>query len=243
MKRRTIALLTAFLCAFTMMPLHGAAYPDDSGIITNIYYDKNGERSYYLIDGEYMFHQRDVELYYDGEQLECGDMVIVNCDNMDPIFPGGCNFVEGNSIEYVGKSAEPYEVVALTITGSEGIYAYAQDALKTEYEFIRYRFMNDPQPGDVLECVMIDGMPSYAVDVSPLGDVNDDSRLNILDVIALNKAILIGEPIPALENSENAAKSAEPDYGQCDFNGNGILDLDDSLGMMKRILKIEETAE
>ena len=80
--------------------------------------------------------------------------------------------------------------------------------------------------------------PVSCVDLTPLGDVNADSTLNILDVILLNKAVLIGEPIPALET---AARSGETDYGQCDFNGNGTLDLDDSLGMMKRIIGIEET--
>ncbi len=97
----------------------------------------------------------------------------------------------------------------------------------------------DAQKGDTLRMAVNEyGKPIVCVDVIPLGDVNADGTLNILDVILLNKAVLIGEPIPALET---AARSGETDYGQCDFNGNGMLDLDDSLGMMKRIIGIEET--
>lgn len=87
--------------------------------------------------------------------------------------------------------------------------------------------------GDEVVMYTYGGIPTIPVSVSPLGDVNLDSTLDILDVIALNKSLLAGAELPALSGAGSG------DFGQCDFNGNGTLDMDDSLGMMKRILNIE----
>lgn len=247
MKKKLTAFLTAFLCTVLMMPLHSTGFIGEPGIITKIAYDENGDPFKYFVKSgvdEFTFHISNVLKYYDGPTLECGDVVIVNCDSMEPVVPGICIFVEGNSIEYVGKAADVCEIVTVTVTKREGTTMYAQDASGMEHTFGIDYFHTMIYPGDVIEFAVMDGELTYATDASPLGDVNADGDLDILDVILLNKAVLIGEPLPALETDTGTAKlakSGETDYGQCDFNGNGTLDLDDSLGMMKRIIGIEET--
>lgn len=239
MKKKMTAFLTAFLCAFTMMPLHSTA-SGEQGIITKISYDENDDPVKYFVKSgvdEFTFRISDVLKYYDGPTLECGDVVIVNCDSMEPVEPGICIFVEGNSIEYVGKAADVCPIVTVTVTKREGTTMYAQDASGVEYTFWMDYFYSTLCPGDVIEFAVTDDELSYATDVSPLGDTNADGVLDILDVILMNRAVLAGESLPALKT---AARSGETDLGQCDFNGNGKLDFDDSLGMMKRIIGIEE---
>ncbi len=88
--------------------------------------------------------------------------------------------------------------------------------------------------GDMVTMVLYNDIPVFPADSAVvLGDVNGDNGLDILDVIRINKYILSGEPLPAL----SGARTGDP--GQCDFNGNGTIDADDSLGMMKRILHLE----
>ncbi len=234
MKRKLTAFLTALFCAVSAIPVHSMADPGEPGIITKIAYDENGAPFKYLVDDEFCFYISAVKEYYDGPALECGDVVIVNCDNMEPVSPGICNFVEGNSIEYVGKAEDICEIVTVTVTKREGTKMYAQDASGTEYSFWIDYFHTVVYPGDVIEFAVMDGELTYATDASPLGDVNGDKSLDILDVILMNKCVMAGEPLPVLSNSRSS------DLGQCDFNGNGILDADDSLGMMKRILRLED---
>lgn len=257
MKKKMTAFLTAFLCAFSMVSLHSAA-SGEQGIITRISYDENGDPERYFVKSgvdEFTFHISDVLKYYDGPTLECGDVVIVNCYGMEPIEPGICIFEEGNSIEYVGKAADICPIVTLTATKREGFTMYAQDASGVEYTLDMDYFYATLHPGDVIEFAVMDDKLSYATDVSPLGDTNDDGVLDILDVILMNRAVLTGEQLPALKTAassdetdltgeqlpalKTAASSGKTDLGQCDFNGNGKLDFDDSLGMLKRILGIE----
>lgn len=97
----------------------------------------------------------------------------------------------------------------------------------------------DAKSGDQLVMTMRDGKPILCVGINPLGDVNADNKLNVLDVIVLNKSIMTGSDLPALSRARTGEEETATDFGQCDFNGNGTIDVDDALGMLKRIIGID----
>ncbi len=84
--------------------------------------------------------------------------------------------------------------------------------------------------GDKVTMLTYEGQPVLPYSVAPLGDINTDGALNILDVIIINRRILGAEETPA---------RAVDALGQADFNGNGKIDADDSLGMLRRIVGLE----
>ena len=88
--------------------------------------------------------------------------------------------------------------------------------------------------GDQVMMYTNQGMPVIATEQAPLvlGDVNADGTLSIADVLALNRNLLAGDPLPALQN----ARSTE--LGYLDFDGDGTLTQADVLGMLKRVLGI-----
>ena len=88
--------------------------------------------------------------------------------------------------------------------------------------------------GDQVMMYTNQGMPVIATEQAPLvlGDVNADGTLSIADVLALNRNLLAGAPLPALQN----ARSTE--LGYLDFDGDGTLTQADVLGMLKRVLGI-----
>lgn len=239
MRKKVTAILTSFLFAASVMPLHSLGWGKEE-LITHIVYDENGAPYLYLVADGYTFSDGDVEKYYDGEPLQCGDLVNVNCDTVDPICPGICNFVEGNSIEYVGRSTDFCEILTLTVTKRTANSLYVQDEFGTEYVYKKGRLIGEYvddsiYPGETVKLVRMDGEPDYTANADLLGDVNADGTLNILDVILMNKCVLTGDSLPVLEST---ARSTTTDLGPCDFNANGILDVDDSLGMLKRILRL-----
>lgn len=69
-------------------------------------------------------------------------------------------------------------------------------------------------------------LPLHAADHAP-GDLDNSGKLDILDVITINKGIL---GIKAL--SKAAQKAA-------DLNGDGMTDADDSLRLLKMVLDIQ----
>ena len=85
--------------------------------------------------------------------------------------------------------------------------------------------------GDRVTMLTFEGYPVLPYAVDPLGDTDGSGSLDILDVIVINRHILGAAELPA-------AKRAPGELGQADFNGNGRIDADDSLGMLKRIVGI-----
>ncbi len=86
--------------------------------------------------------------------------------------------------------------------------------------------------GDKVTMLTYRGKPVLPYSVNPLGDMDGSGSLDILDVIIANRHILGAEELPA-------AKNLPGSLGQSDFNGNGRIDADDSLGMLKRIVGLE----
>ncbi|MBR4101797.1 MAG: dockerin type I repeat-containing protein [Oscillospiraceae bacterium] len=89
----------------------------------------------------------------------------------------------------------------------------------------------DIRDGDKAEMLIYNNVPCIPISVDPLGDADGSGSLDILDVIVINRHILGAAELPA-------AKRAPGELGQADFNGNGRIDADDSLGMLKRIVGI-----
>ncbi len=99
--------------------------------------------------------------------------------------------------------------------------------------------MKNAEIGDTLIMLTFEGYAVIPVDDTMefvasgvLGDVNNDGTLNILDIVVINKSILTGTQLPALGATQRDAVGFE----QCDFNGNGTIDADDALGMLKKII-------
>ncbi len=88
------------------------------------------------------------------------------------------------------------------------------------------------QVGDQISMVTYHGLPCVPTPEHPYGDINTDGTLSIADVLALNRNLLAGDPLPALQN----ARSTE--LGYLDFDGDGTLTQADVLGMLKRVLGI-----
>ncbi len=158
-----------------------------------------------------------------------------------------CTFAEGGTIRIAGSVFDHGTMETYTISDRETSFASAWVMENADgKEFLSYMdfvesgeyvqpgvFLPACKPGEEVVMYTYDGIPTIPVSRGLLGDVNLDGVLDILDVIRINKYILSGEPLPAL----SGARTGDP--GQCDFNGNGTIDADDSLGMMKRILHLE----
>ncbi len=85
--------------------------------------------------------------------------------------------------------------------------------------------------GDKINMVVYRNIPVFpAKTVTPLGDVNADNALDLLDVLAVSRHLLVGEPLPALSKTRDAG------LGQCDFDGDGAITQLDALNMLKRVI-------
>ncbi len=91
--------------------------------------------------------------------------------------------------------------------------------------------------GDTLTMLTYDGYAVVPVSDGPveqpqgiLGDVNADNTLDLLDVLAVSRHLLIGEPLPALSGAKDTG------LGQCDFDGDGAITQLDALNMLKRVI-------
>ncbi len=101
-----------------------------------------------------------------------------------------------------------------------------------EYGYAEYDFLDWSTVSvfDTVTCLLYNGYPVLGIEKTPenvpvlTGDADGSGKLDILDVIIVNKAVLGKEK---LEDSQIAC---------IDFNGNGKPDAEDALVMMKKIV-------
>lgn len=185
--------------------------------------------------------------------LEYGDVIWVHASSIDPMWPGRyAEIIEieylGKADEYYGTTKE-LTVVKIgdsrRLEDEQGnIYGWGStcsckdlDNLKSEFDIDDFNIgdkaifvMNDDKVVLPIEITYKAEQEDTFININPVpsdvvtGDANGDTELDILDVIAINKAVLGKE-----EFTEQQKKSA-------DINNDGIVDANDSLMLMKHIV-------
>ena len=199
--------------------------------------------------GEYMKEER---------TLVCGD--ILRCDiktfGIKGYETGNLIFAldgTGSEVVYAGSLYDEPQYAEFTVTqqrqtlrhlhltNDEGTSTHVVDYLKYAdgiWSDVKRSYIQSCETdilslreGDRVTMLTFEGYPVLPYAVDPLGDTDGSGSLDILDVIVINRHILGAAELPA-------AKRAPGELGQADFNGNGRIDADDSLGMLKRIVGI-----
>lgn len=194
------------------------------------------------------------DIISDDITLEYGDVIWVHAGGtMDPMWPGSyAEIIEieylGKADEYYGTTKE-LTVVKIgdsrRLEDEQGnIYGWgstcsckSSDKLKSEFDIDDFNIgdkaifvMNDDKVVLPIEITYKAEQEDPTITINPVpsdvvtGDANGDTELDILDVIAINKAVLGKE-----EFTEKQTKSA-------DINNDGVVDANDSLMLMKHIV-------
>lgn len=177
---------------------------------------------------------------------EYGDILIIDGEyGSNDIDPAQYYVSDVKEVRYVGNCKELLESKEFTITKKEedrqepygglmSILFSFEDETGNEYQYIDYYTWGEPEI-DMNSCSVGDTVTFSVYQdtlILPLelhrsvitGDVDGNGRLDILDVIKINKAVLGKEEL------------AEARIADADFNGNGMIDAEDSLTVMKMIV-------
>ncbi|GEM_PF-6933678 len=126
-----------------------------------------------------------------------------------------------------GKASYAYVKVSDAVQEYQLYLPYYLEFRKDNLKFLMPDIpsVNSVQTGDTVTCALNSkGIPIMMLSIVSDGDANGDQKLNILDVIMINKAVL-------------GKESLNPDrIPHVDFNQNGVPDSDDSLTMLKKIV-------
>lgn len=179
-----------------------------------------------------------------------GDILIINSlyggYESDSSYPPRYYLSDMEELHYAGNCKEILESKELTLTkkekkswwgiseATESITFFFDDEAGNEYEYLEYYYTGEPEI-DMNSCSVGDTVTFSVYQdtlILPLelhrsvitGDVDGNGRLDILDVIKINKAVLGKEEL------------AEARIADADFNGNGMIDAEDSLTVMKMIV-------
>lgn len=146
----------------------------------------------------------------------------------------GSVFAKQLEVSYTVTAANA-ELALMTLTASDGEqFEYRTDFTNSDHGYIQTDMnWEEVQEGDQITMVTYQGLPCIPKPLHPYGDVNTDGVLNIADVLVLNKKLLAGASLPAIQN-ENSTE-----LGCCDFDGDGQLTQTDVLGMLRRVVGIE----
>lgn len=185
-----------------------------------------------------------VEQYYTGtEPLAFGDVLMLTGElkKSESIHVKGFSFLDEDAgIRKIG-SVYDEEVTAEFEIGirDDVMLRLNQDGFARFTTYIDYAETYEVQgpiswmdvvPGDKVTALTYNGVPVIPVAASRLGDVNADNSLDLLDVLAVSRHLLVGEPLPALSGARDAG------LGQCDFDGDGAITQLDALNMLKRVI-------
>ena len=146
------------------------------------------------------------------------------------------------SIYKIGSIFDNPEIVQFTVTGSFTYYLNLLDNEKNHYEYkcdwLKSGFyqpdcvdLTSLHSGDVVSCITYNDIPMVITEVTsaapPSGDADGDGKLDILDVITVNRAVLGKESL-----------SADRAY-HADLNQSGAPDPLDSMLMMRKIVGLD----
>lgn len=205
----------------------------------------------------YLSHKTLTTLLGKAQKLSCGDILDVYIDHYSTAMEGTneLEFVTADGTDkqavHAGSVYDAAEYAEFTVSAASKTantirlekdgknYPYNVDYLKYGIcQRIPCSYVQDCavdmaslRKGDKVTMLMHEGLPVFPQSADPLGDADGSGMLDILDVILVNRNILGAGELPA-------AKAAPGKLGQADFNGNGKIDADDSLGMLKRIVGI-----
>lgn len=266
MKQKLTAILTAVICAGSV--LHGlstaASEKEVNGTFIVVAVDQPEAPEHYILKDAsdyttYFMSDEILSTYMTEEKkLACGDILQVYTEYCSTLREGTNRldfFMEegtNSQAAYAGSIYDNAEFAEFTVRAENKTAnsMHLEKEGKTflhNVDFLKYGIcqpiprkyiqtcdvdLNSLHEGDKVTMLIYEGQPVLPYSADPLGDMNRDGSLDVLDVIIANRHILGAAEFPS-------TKRAPGELGQADFNKNGKIDADDSLGMLKRIVGLE----
>ncbi len=155
-----------------------------------------------------VFSQKTIQNALGDIELQIGDFLSLDGEVVSTLtYPSNYQLAEGATLSYLGNGIdilgkEFEKVIHMELIMDQEAYEYEKQYLGSKFEI------------DLVK-----------------GDVNIDDELSVLDCLAINRNLLIGEPLC--------------DYAKLagDINENGMIDAVDSLSILKECINITENFE